>query len=174
VPFLQIYFKRRFGLAPSAIGGLYGVLMLVGSAGHLLSPGLSRRFGTWPVILGTQLLSLPLFAELLFAGAVPLAATAFVLRQAVMNMSAPLYASFLHTSVTPEDSGPVASYRMLAQSVAWAGASFLAGPLLVADGGDFRYVLAATMVAYVLAIVTGALVFPRASRWRAPSPMEVA
>src|SRR3990172_8081065 len=30
---------------------------------------------------------------------------------------------------------------------AWAGASFLAGPLLTADGGDFRLVRAATMVA---------------------------
>lgn len=171
VPFLQIYFKQRFGLVPSAIGGLYAILMLVGSAGHLLSPRLARRFGTWQVIVGTQVLSLPLFAELLVAGHVPLAATAFVLRQAVMNMSAPLYASLLHSSVVPEDSGPVASYRMLAQSVAWAGASFLAGPLLAADRGDFRFVLVATMVAYVLAVALGAIVFPRAARWRA-EPLE--
>ena len=174
VPFLQIYFKQRFGLVPSAIGGLYAVLMLAGSLGHVLSPRLAARFGTWRVILATQLASLPLFAELLVAGHVPLAATAFVLRQAVMNMSAPLYVSLLHSSVAPEDSGPVASYRMLAQSVAWAGASFLAGPLIAADRGDFRYVLAATMVAYVAAIATGALVFPRASRWHAARSMETA
>lgn len=174
VPFLQIYFKQRFGLAPSAIGGLYAVLMLVGSAGHAMSPRLARRFGTWPVILGTQLCSLPLFAELLVAGHVPLAATAFVLRQTVMNMSAPLYASLLHGSVEPEDSGPVASYRMLAQSVAWAGASFLAGPLMTADAGGFRLVLTATMGAYVLAIAVGAVVFPRASRWRAAAALEAA
>ncbi len=174
VPFLQIYFKQRFGLAPSAIGGLYAVLMLVGSAGHMLSPRLARRFGTWPVILGTQALSLPLFGELLVAGHVPLAATAFVLRQAVFNMSAPLYTSLLHSSVEPEDSGPVASYRMLAQSAAWAAACFLAGPLIAADRGDFRLVLAATMGTYVLAIAVGAIVFPRASRWHAARSLETA
>ena len=78
-----------------------------------------------------------------------------------MNMSLPLYGSFLHTSVVDEDSGPVASYRMIAQAAAWAAANFAAGPLMSADAGGFRYVIAATMATYVAAIVLGAIVYPR-------------
>jgi MFS family permease len=161
LPFLQLYFKQRFGLSPADIGGLYALMMLVGWAGHLLSPRSARRFGTWPVIIGTQLLALPFFGELLVAQTVPLAAGAFVLRQAVMNVSAPLVGSFLHSNVLDEDSGPLASYRMLAQSVVWAGANFLAGPLMLLDGGGFRFVIAATIASYVLGVTLGLIIYSR-------------
>ena len=164
VPFLQLYFKDRFGLAPASVGAIYAAMMFVGGAGHVLSPRLAARFGTPKTILATQLLSLPFFAELLFAHEASLAIAAFVLRQAMMNMSLPLYGSFLHTSVVDEDSGPVASYRMIAQSVAWAAANFVAGPLMAADAGGFRYVIAATMATYVAAIAVGAIVYPRFGR----------
>ncbi|HSQ61924.1 MAG TPA: MFS transporter [Polyangiaceae bacterium] len=163
IPFLQLYFKERFTLGPAGIGGLYAVMMLAGGVGHLLSPRLARRYGTWPVIIGSQLASLPFFGELLLAHAVPFAATAFVLRQAVMNVSSPLVGSFLHSNVVDEDSGPLASYRMLAQSVAWAGANFLAGPLMALDKGGFRFVIAVTMASYVVGVASGVLVYPRLS-----------
>ncbi|MCC7543083.1 MAG: MFS transporter [Deltaproteobacteria bacterium] len=168
VPFLQIYFKERFHLAPAGVGGLYAVLMIAGGAGHLLSPTLARRFGTWPVILATQALCIPLFAELLWTDHVPLAAGAFVLRQSLVNMSAPLMTSLIHGCTSPSESGPIASYRMLMQSIAWAGGNFLAGPLLAADAGGFGGVLVATMAVHTTAIVTGLAVFPRAASATSP------
>ena len=164
VPFLQLYFKDRFGLAPATIGGVYAAMMVIGGAGHLLSPRLAARFGVGRTILATQALSLPLFAELLVARQVPFAVAAFVLRQAILNMCLPLYGSLLHTSVVDEDSGPVASYRMIVQSLLWAGANFVAGPLMAADGGGLRFVIAATMASYVLAITAGLVVYPRFGR----------
>lgn len=161
VPFLQLYFKQRFGLAPASTGALYAVMMLAGCAGHLFSPRLARRFGTWPVIVGAQIASLPFYAVLLITGFLPVAAIAFVFRQAVMNTSTPLTGAFLHSNVLDDDSGPLASYRMLAQSVVWTAANFLAGTLIALDAGGYRFLIGATIASYVAGIISGLLLYPR-------------
>lgn len=161
VPFLQLYFKQRFGLASDEIGWLYGAMMLVGTVGLFAAPALAKWSSPTRVLLGAQALMLPLFAELLFARAVIFAAAAFIVRQALAMVIAPLYTSVLHSRVADADSGPVASYRMIVQSVVWAGANFIAATLFSLDAGGFRGVIAATIVAYVAALASSALVLTR-------------
>lgn len=87
---------------------------------------------------------------------------AFVGRQIAATATQPIYASMLHGSVLDEDSGPVASYRMLVQSIVWAAGNFLAGPLVDLDGGRFRVLLGASATLMSLAAILGAISYPKA------------
>ena len=51
---------------------------------------LAERYGKVKTIVGTQLASLPFMVYLGFAGYLPLAVAAFVMRAALMNMSGPI------------------------------------------------------------------------------------
>lgn len=161
-PFFQLYFSARFGLTPASIGSAYAIMMLMGALAHLASPWLARRFGVGGIVVGSQVLSLPLFAGLLLASSPPLALVSFVLRQAVLNVSLPQYSNWIHSTVPPQQSDSVAASRMLVQSVAWASANFVAGPLL-AWRADFSAVIGATMIVQLLAIVMTGFVLKRAA-----------
>lgn len=174
VPFLQLYFKQGFGLDPRSIGWLYAAMMGAGSLAQLAAPRLARRTSTWRLLLVAHALSVPIFGVLAFSSALPSAAAASIARQALMSLALPLFASFLHTNVLDEDSGPIAAYRMLFQSTAWALANFLAGALIEADGGRFRFVMLTTMVAYAAAVAVGLVVYPRANRAASALPEELA
>lgn len=160
IPFLQLYFGARFGMTPAAIGSAYGAMMLAGGAAHLTAPWVARRWGAPALILGAQLASLPLWLALLFARTPSVALVAFVLRHALLGMSAPQYASWIHSSVPPERSDAVAAHRMLVQSIAWAAANFAAG-FLLEWRPDFSAVIAATVIAQTLAFVATGVVLTR-------------
>lgn len=129
-PFLQLYFGERFGLSSASIGVAYGAMMIASVGSHLVAPSAARRTGLVAVILGAQLLSLPLLGVLFVATSAWTAAPAFVARQALVATAAPQYSNWIHSTVAPRYSSSVAGYRMLAQSIAWAGGNFAAGPLL--------------------------------------------
>jgi hypothetical protein len=133
-------------------------MMLVGTTGLLAAPTLAKRFGAPRVMLVALALMLPLFAELLFARAMRFAMGAFVVRQALAMIVAPLYTSVLHSRVSDADSGPVASYRMIVQSIVWAGAGLVASHLFALDHGGFGGVITATMAAYIASLVSCAFV----------------
>lgn len=162
VPFLQVHFQATFGLAPEWIGGLYAVTMVLGTVAHAMAPSMAGRFGTWQTVLAAQIVAVPMYATVGLAGSVVPASIAFVLRQTTMNVALVLYTSLLHETVPPEDSGPVASYRMLVQAFVWSVANVLGGWLLALDEGRFRLVTVVTVVVYIVGICVGAVVFPRA------------
>lgn len=167
IPFLPLYFKQGFGLGAGTLGWLYATAMIAGSLAQLAAPRLARRTSTWRLLLVAQALSVPVFGVLALSSSLPAAAAASVARQALASLALPLFASFLHTSILDEDSGPIAAYRMLAQSMAWALANFLAGVLIDRDGGHFHLVMFTTMIAYGVAIAVGTVVYPRAASERA-------
>lgn len=163
VPFFQLYFKQGYGLSPGSIGWIYAAMMVGGALAQLAAPGLARRVGSRRVLLGAHALCVPLFAVLALSSSLSMAVPAAVARQGLVSLALPLFASFLHTSVRDEDSGPIASYRMLIQSAAWALANFLAGALIDLDGGHFRVVMLASSAAYGAAALVGLAVYPRAT-----------
>lgn len=166
VPFLQLYFKVTFGIAPNAIAYVYGGTMVVGIVGYVVAPMLAARFGGWQTALALIAITIPLFAELAIAQSVAIAATVFLVRHTLMNMTTPLLQSMYQEVAAPGDEPAMSAATMMASASAWTIGTFLAGPLLAADRGRFGRAMYATGAIYAAAALAALFVFPRLWRTR--------
>ena len=157
VPFLQIYFERRFALSPASVGAIYATAMVAAIAPHFISPRIAKRFGSESTTMFAHGVATTGLAALALATTPAVAVTAFVVRQIAASAAAPLYTSVLHTRVHADDSAPAASYRMIAQSVAWAAANFAAGPIVAQFG--FGALLACAAATHAAAVALERVAF---------------
>lgn len=94
IPYLNIFFKQRFGIGDSLLGFAFGVSQLGMGLATLLAPIAAERWGKVRTITGSQLASLPFLLMLGFVPVMPLAIGAFWARATLMNMGGPLYDAF--------------------------------------------------------------------------------
>lgn len=94
IPYLNLFFKERFGSADNALGAIFAALGIVTGLAALGGPLLSARLGTIRTVALTQLLSIPFLLMLGFVPLLPLAVGALLLRGMLFNMGAPLYDAF--------------------------------------------------------------------------------
>ncbi len=141
VPFLQLYLQVERGLAPQRIGHFFGAMMLAGTVGNLAAPSITRRFGRARTLAALQAVTVLAFVGLAQAVTEAQTATALVLRFACAATATPLWTGMLHAAVDPRDTEAMASWRMCAQSIAWAAGNLAAGALLEAGQEALRWLL---------------------------------
>jgi predicted MFS family arabinose efflux permease len=115
IPFLNLYFRDRFGLESWSIGRIFGVSQGLTAAGFMLGPVLARRFGMVRTVVTAELCSIPFFITLAFTGNLFLAVGAFWVRGALMNMNHPVTSNFIMEAVSNEDR----EFTNAAQGIAW-------------------------------------------------------
>jgi predicted MFS family arabinose efflux permease len=134
IPFLNLYFRDRFGQDPRQIGGFFAVSQFLTVLGFLAGAPLARRLGSVRVIVLTELLSIPFFCAIAFSYNLPLAVFAFWMRGALMNMNGPVSSNFA-MEVVPEDQRTVTnSVRMLAWNGSWMVSTQLGGWVIQRHG----------------------------------------
>lgn len=149
VPFLNVYFKLEFGVSDSLLGALFaGQAALMGVA-MLVGPALADRWGKPRTVVGVQLASIPFLGLLGYAPALPLAATGFLCRAALMNMANPLYTAFVMEQVPERQRGTVSALMQMS----WQGmrAVSAAGSGYVQAASGFGLLFPLTMGCYLLA-----------------------
>jgi predicted MFS family arabinose efflux permease len=134
IPFLNLYFRDRFGQTPRAIGAYFSVSQAITMIGFLAGPPLARRLGTVRAVVTTELLSIPFFLILAVARDLRLAVLAFWIRAALMNMNHPVSSSFAMSAVTKEDQAVTNSLRMLAWNASWMVSTQFGGMLIERAG----------------------------------------
>ncbi len=129
IPFMNVFFKLQFN-APDA---LLGTLFALGAAGmgiaSLAGPPLAQRLGKVRMIVWTQALSIPFLLMMAFVPVLWVVALAFVMRYALMPMSAPIYSLFVMEQVAPEDRATVNGWSTMAWNLLFAGSAWLSGQL---------------------------------------------
>jgi len=160
LPFLQLYFKVTFGVAPHEVAFVYGGTMVVGIVGYLIAPILASRFGSWQTTIVLLVVTIPLFAELAVARSIGVAAAVFVVRHTLMNMTTPVMQSFYQEVAATGDGPAMSASTVMASAATWACGTFLAGPLLAADHGRFGRAMFATGIVYGVAALAALFVFP--------------
>jgi predicted MFS family arabinose efflux permease len=134
IPFLNLYFRDRFGQDPRQIGGFYAVSQFLTMLGFLAGAPLARRVGSVRTIVLTELLSIPFFCILAFTRDLPLAVLAFWMRGALMNMNGPVSSNFA-MEVVPADQRTVTnSVRMLAWNGSWMVSTQIGGWIIQRHG----------------------------------------
>lgn len=136
MPFMNVFFRQVHGQSDQAIGTLFAWGSLAMAIGFLFAPVIAEKFGKIQLVVFTQLLSIPFLILLGFSPWFGLAALAYYARLALMNMSNPVYQTFVMEHVKPEARATAASLVSMAWSSGRAFSPTVSGYLQVGYGFD--------------------------------------
>lgn len=134
MPFMNVFFRQVYHQPDPVIGAMFAWGSLAMGAGLLLAPALADRFGKIQLVVITQALSIPFLVLLGFAPTFAASATAYYIRLALMNMSGPVYQTFVMEHVEPPARATIASLTNMASNFGWALSPTISGWLQVQYG----------------------------------------
>jgi MFS family permease len=166
MPFMNIFFRVVYHMPDPVIGNILAWGALAMGIGLMIAPPLADRLGKIELVVITQGLSIPFLALLGFAPWFWLSGSAYYMRIALMNMSGPVYQTFVMEQVEPGARATVASLVSMANSFGWAFSPSISGWLQVRYG--FNPVFVCVLVLYTLSVYLYWKFFWKA----APSPQH--
>ena len=148
MPFMNVFFRQQYGQSDATIGALFAWGSLAMGAGLLLAPPLAERIGKIQTVVVTQALSIPFLILLGFSPWFWLSVAAYLVRVALMNMSGPIYQTFVMERVDPSARATVASLVSMSWNFGWAFSPIISGYLQVRSGFGWPFIL--TIVLYTI------------------------
>jgi len=150
IPFLNIFFNEVHLRSVAEVGALFSWSSLAMGVGLLLAPPLAERFGKIRIVVITQALSIPFLILLGFSPWYWVSAVSFLVRAALMNMSNPIYSTFVMEQAAPEARATVASLMSMSWNLGWTFSPLVSGWLQERYG--FTPLFVGTIATYVIAI----------------------
>jgi len=151
IPYMNVFFKERFNISDSLLGVLFSVSSLLIGVGSILAPRLSTLLGgKIKAVAITQFASLLFLLTIGFAPVLWISSVGFLLRSALMNMSAPLYSAFCMEHTPEKHHGFVNSILNLSWNIGWAVGPYISG--LVQEQYGFTPLFITTSILYFVAI----------------------
>lgn len=150
MPFMNVFFRQVHHQPDTVIGSLFAWGSLAMGVGILLAPPLADRLGKIQLVVITQGLSIPFLILLGFAPWFGIATFAYYIRLALMNMSGPVYQTFVMEKVDPSARATVASLVSMASSFGWAFSPTISGWIQVNYGFGPTYI--GTIIMYILSV----------------------
>lgn len=148
VPFFNVYFVEHLGASTGWYGTLRSLDRVVVVVATLLAAPIAVRYGPVATIALTQLLSVPFLLAFGFAPALGLAASVFLARGALMEMTVPIRDSFL-MEVVPERVRATGNAALTLVGQALAVVTIPVGARLL-DAGRYPLACAIAAVLYVI------------------------
>jgi MFS family permease len=149
IPYMNIFFHERFQISDQALGVLFALSSLFTGIGAFIGPRLAILMGTKiRAVVFTQGLSLIFMLLLGFSPYFYLAALAFLIRSALMNMSVPLYDAFSMEQVQEREQATVVSVKETAWQMGWTFGPYISG--LVQETHGFNPLFIVTSVLYAI------------------------
>lgn len=145
IPFLNLYFRDRFGLSEGEIGILFGAMQGFMVLGNLFGPAVSRRLGLVGGVVATQLASVPFMVALALSSLFPVVMVSFFLRGGLMNMNQPLASHFAMEIVPERDHAVTNSLLSLAWFLSWTVSADIGGTLIERRGYAEPLLIAAAL-----------------------------
>lgn len=150
IPYLNLFFKNVHQVNDATLGVLYSLGSLSVGVATLIGPKLAEALDSKVrAVVVTQGLSIAFLLLLGFAPNVWLAGLAFLVRGALMNMSNPLYSSFVMEQTVEHERAAVNSVLTLMWQAGWAVGPYLSG--VVQAGYGFAPLFIATAALYAAA-----------------------
>jgi len=150
MPFMNIFFSNVHQQPDPVIGTMFAWGSLAMGIGLILAPAFADRYGKIKVVVFTQGLSIPFLILLGFSPWFGLSAAAYYIRLTLMNMSSPVYQTFVMEQVDSESRAMVASLNSMVHSFGRAFSPIISGWLQVQYG--FTPPFIGTITLYVIAI----------------------
>jgi MFS family permease len=151
MPFMNVFFRQNYGQPDPVIGGLFAWGSLAMGLGLLVAPPLAERLGKIQLVVISQGLSIPFLVMLGFAPWFWLSAAAYYVRVALMNMSGPIYETYVMEKVDASARATVASLVSMSWSFGWAFSPTVSGWLQVRYGFGPPFI--GTILLYSLSVI---------------------
>ena len=150
MPFMNIFFSNVHKQPDPVIGTLMAWGSLAMGIGLILAPAFADRFGKIRVVVFSQAISIPFLILLGFSPVFGLSALAYFVRLTLMNMSSPVYQTFVMEQVDADSRAMVASLNSMVNSFGRAFSPVASGWMQVNYG--FGPPFAGTIIMYIVAI----------------------
>lgn len=151
MPFMNIFFSNVHKQPDPVIGAMFAWGSLAMGVGLILAPAFADRFGKIRVVVFTQALSIPFLALLGFSPMFSVSALAYYVRLTLMNMSSPVYQTFVMEQVDSESRAMVASLNSMVHSFGRAFSPIISGMLQIRYGFGPSFI--GTISLYVISII---------------------
>jgi MFS family permease len=151
MPFMNVFFRQVHHMPDPVIGSLFAWGSLWMGIGLLIAPPLAERMGKIQLVVITQGISIPFLILLGFSPIFWVAALSYYIRLALMNMSSPVYQTFVMERVEPSARATVASLENMAWNFGWAFSPTISGILQVRYG--FGPPFLATIALYAISVI---------------------
>jgi MFS family permease len=172
MPFMNVFFRQQYHQSDQVIGVLFAWGSLAMGLGLLIAPPLADRLGKIQLVVITQGLSIPFLILLGFSPVFWASTAAYYIRVALMNMSSPVYETFVMERVEPSHRAMVASLESMAWNFGWALSPTVSGILQVRYG--FGPPFMGTIILYAISVFLYWFFWWRKSTVVAPEAIEVA
>ena len=150
MPFMNIFFSNVHHQPDHVIGMMFAWGSLAMGVGLILAPVLAERFGKIRVVVVSQALSIPFLVLLGFAPWFGVSAMSYFVRLTLMNMSSPVYQTFVMEQVDKDSRAMVASLNSMVHSFGRAFSPVISGWLQVRYG--FGPSFLGTILLYAISI----------------------
>jgi len=168
MPFMNVFYREVHHQSDQVIGALFAWGSLAMGIGLLLAPAIADRIGKIQLVVLSQGLSIPFMILLGFAP-FSISAMAYYIRMALMNMSSPIYQTFVMEKVDASDRTTVASLTSMVWNSGRAFSPSISGWLQVNYG--FAPVFGLAILFYACAVPLYWLFFLRRQKeTTAPTP----
>lgn len=168
MPFMNVFFRQVHHQPDPVIGSLFAWGSLAMGLGLLLAPPLADRMGKIQLVVVTQSLSIPFLIILGFSPLFWMSAFAYYIRLSLMNMSGPVYQTFVMEHVEPSARATVASLVSMAWNFGWAFSPTISGYLQVRYG--FGPSFLGTIILYIVSTLMYYVFFLRGKQRQTPLP----
>lgn len=150
MPFMNIFFSNVHRQPDPVIGTLMAWGSLAMGIGLILAPAFADRYGKIRVVVYSQAISIPFLILLGFSPVFGLSALAYFVRLTLMNMSSPVYQTFVMEQVDADSRAMVASLNSMVNSFGRAFSPVASGWMQVNYG--FGPPFTGTIILYMIAI----------------------
>ncbi len=150
MPFMNVFFRLQYHQTDQVIGVLFAWGSLAMGLGLLAAPPLADRMGKIQIVVITQGLSIPFLILLGFSPLFWISGVAYYIRVALMNMSSPVYQTFVMEQVEPSSRAMVASLVSMAWNFGWSVSPTISGILQVRYG--FGPPFMGTIILYIISV----------------------
>lgn len=128
------FFAERFGASAAQVALLFAAGRVLSAFSHLAAAWLARRIGLVNTMIYTHVPSSLLLFTIVASDSLAIAATFFLVREALNEMDVPTRQSYVMAVVKPAERLATAGITSLVRSGGWAAAPVLAGMMMQAGG----------------------------------------
>jgi MFS family permease len=149
-----VFFKDRFAISDFLLGLFFSLSSLFIGIGSLVGPRLSMRLGgKIRTVAFTQLGSVVFMLMIGFVPSLWVAGFGFLMRSALMNMSAPLYSAFCMEQTPEHQQGMASSVLNVAWLAGWSVGPYISGVVQQQYGFSPLFLTTATLYLFSVAVM---------------------
>ncbi len=149
VPLFNLFFRLKFVATDEQIGLMSALSNVTLGIGTIAAPALVRKIGKVRSVALCEFLSMPFIMLTTLAPNLPFAATAYVTRNALMNMAGPINMMFQMEMVSETERATTNGFMVMADNIPRAVTASISGVMMT--GNDFFTPFLFTTATYLVA-----------------------